>query len=234
MAFGDYIGVTGNGAGSGTAVSVSFTAPTSGNLLICQWSSSDTQAGAVTMNSSGWTLLNDEGASSYGGARWWKISDGTETSVSITLVTGRPWSVAVAEYEGPFAVSPLDVSDTYYFDTDGGPVTSLSATTTVTDSLAICSVSGRESQADATELGVSDSFTNDSYYSYTTGAAPFCATASRLLTSTTALTPDISTSRTISTFTTGGALAAFEKGAGGSSFKPAWARNSNVILGATG
>lgn len=118
MAFGDTIqSIDNNGsiAGAGAlAITLTFgSTATSGNLLVADGAASGQVTSAWT-DPSGWTLGADSGTSTgnMAGAWWWKISDGTETSVVITANVGSATNgrAAFAEFEGPFTGSPLDVT----------------------------------------------------------------------------------------------------------------------------
>lgn len=84
---------------SGTNGSISFSAPTSGNLIIVAAAQHDDLAPAT--NPSGWTALSYSAGSSEGTVIWYKESDGTETSASWTyaksLSGGKAWFL---EYSG--------------------------------------------------------------------------------------------------------------------------------------
>jgi len=147
MAFGDTIHTyKGNQASGESSVTIS-TLPVSGNLLIfgAGRSSSHGAGGAWSTGGAptGWTFIQDSGINvgNIGGALLYKISDGTETSVATSGTNPQGTSLpVVAEIEGPFEASPLDVSaeDTTHLST---VVTSQSTGTTGTtaqnDELAI-------------------------------------------------------------------------------------------------
>ena len=95
-------------------VSVTITSPTSGSLLVVaySWAAGATLTAYTTP--SGWTPLTASPASTATatGAWFYKISDGTETSVvgSADGAANQLIRGAYVEIEGPFAASPLDVT----------------------------------------------------------------------------------------------------------------------------
>jgi hypothetical protein len=115
MAFGDTINTykaTGLGAAE-ASVTITNT-PVSGNLLVFGVGRAITHtAGGDWGTPSGWTRIHDSGINTgnLGGCWFFKISDGTETSVA-TAGSGfqGTWQAFVAELEGSFAASPLDVA----------------------------------------------------------------------------------------------------------------------------
>lgn len=113
MAFGDTVNTAEGTAASG-AGTVTFTLATAGNLLIFHIGRSAAHGGGGTWGTpTGWTDLPNStpGSGNMSSGGWYKISDGTETSVTTngTLEAGA-WHATVTEYEGPFAASPLDVT----------------------------------------------------------------------------------------------------------------------------
>lgn len=194
MAFGDTIQSVDNNnaiAGAG-ALAVTLTFPgtaTVGNLL----RAFAAVATAVTSwtDPSGWTRDNDSGTTgNMAGAAYWKISDGTETSVVLTANVAGAASIrgAFGEFEGPFAASPFDQSaeDT----TNVATVTTsqpsgTTGTTAQADELAIAAFG-----ADAANLvdggrAYSNSFTEVIYGSTTTlTGRPAAIIAKRVLSAT--------------------------------------------------
>lgn len=113
MAFGDVIRVTKASLASGEA-SVTFVAPVAGNLIVFSMGrSTPHSAGGAWGGPAGWTALPDSGidVGNVAGAAYFKISDGTETTVATagTNTQGNTQCMVI-EYEGPFAASPLDVT----------------------------------------------------------------------------------------------------------------------------
>lgn len=99
--------------------------PTSGNLLIAMITY-DKNATAITQPT-GFTMVQSITGTSTCSAMAYKISDGTENTVSFTSTSGRPFQMAVREYSG------LDTFDTSAFTTySDTAVTSRSSNTTAT------------------------------------------------------------------------------------------------------
>jgi len=93
---------------SGT-ISVTISGQTSGNLLLCTVSSGDIAKNFPTPI--GWNAIREDDQSNGTLATFWKISDGTETSVSFSV--GAPntgYIIAVHEYSGAHDTSPIDTS----------------------------------------------------------------------------------------------------------------------------
>ena len=101
-----------DGAVSGLSASVTLPAlPLSGNLLVVQTvAESVTGEDEVLLDQSGFT----ETVTQTVGLTWhkvfWKISDGTEQTISFSIASNHDLTLSVTEYEGPFASSPLDKS----------------------------------------------------------------------------------------------------------------------------
>lgn len=115
MAFGDTINTyKANFASGEVTVNITNT-PTAGNLLVLGVGRASTHAAGGTWGTpTDWNgPIHDTGINTgnMGAAWWWKISDGTETSVTTngTNAGGNSLPV-VAEFEGPFEASPFDVS----------------------------------------------------------------------------------------------------------------------------
>lgn len=115
MAFGDTINTEkGNQASGDASITISPTA-TEGNLLLFGVGRGATHsAGGDWGTPAGWETVHDSGINTgnLGAAWFWKISDGTETSVA-TAGSGHQGATqsVYAEIEGPFAASPLDVKE---------------------------------------------------------------------------------------------------------------------------
>ena len=112
MAFGDTVqSVDSTFTGEGT---VTFSAATAGNLLVVmEGRGSPHGSGGAWGTPSGWTLIHDTGINvgNFGAALYYKIAAGGETSFTTTHTNeAGNGQIAFAEFEGPFAGSPLDVS----------------------------------------------------------------------------------------------------------------------------
>lgn len=111
-----------------TSTSITATFPaatTSGNLLVAYTESGNATGGGVTFTA-GWTqaVVSTNGGSAY---IWYKIADGTETTVTYSQTTARVLTVGVVEYTGFSGTPTLDVTDN---SNSGTAVTSLSTTAT--------------------------------------------------------------------------------------------------------
>lgn len=118
---------------------------TSGNLLtlIYRGNGSATQP-------TGWLVAStaEDTASSLITTLYYKVSDGSETSVDVQQSVSAGWWAQYTEYEGPWAASPLDVSSsqsnapTFDGSLDLGPLTP-----TLTETLAIAVASHQNGTA---------------------------------------------------------------------------------------
>lgn len=113
-AFGDTVQSIGNSASDITSpyeVTLTFGATaTAGNLLYAVFGAAPSQSAYV--DPSGWTAGPSIPVSTgqINGKAYWKISDGTETSVlfSVTGSGATTMGGVFGEFEGPFEASPLD------------------------------------------------------------------------------------------------------------------------------
>lgn len=115
MAFGDVVRFQDNSFASGE-VSFTFTggAAALGNLLVVGEGRSATHSvGGAWGPPAGWNIIQESGinAGNMAAAWYWKISDGTETAF-VSAHTNEQGNAGTifAEFEGPFAAVPLDVS----------------------------------------------------------------------------------------------------------------------------
>jgi hypothetical protein len=99
--------------GSGQTPAATFTStPTAGNLLVAVHSNNGTAAAIVI---TGWNQLTNAQAGSTSDLRqicmFWKISDGTETTVTMSGASGNGWQFTIAEYSGIASTSTLLVEN---------------------------------------------------------------------------------------------------------------------------
>lgn len=138
MAFGALLnqaeGTTASGT-SHTTASFGFT-PTSGSLLLIGVTD---QAGSTShsAHSSGWNEISDnEGATrAFTGGWYYKISDGTESTFSLTTSTTAICQWKIVEVEGPWSTSAVDVSTENEALCATAGTTSVSTNTTGTASI---------------------------------------------------------------------------------------------------
>jgi len=110
---------------SGTTITATYpTATTSGNLLIAYFTSSNSQ-GTYTPPA-GWTLAKSSSVNVLVYI-YYKIADGTETSVAFSQTTSRTLNVTLVEYTGFSGTPTLDVTDS---NGAAGAATTLSTTAT--------------------------------------------------------------------------------------------------------
>ena len=142
------------GTGGSTTLSPALAGTaTSGNLLVAHLGTT-TNSGAIT-TPAGWTLANKHEAVQVSGAVFYKVSDGTETGVTITWANNRASNAWIAE----FAATDLDLGTAPILVEDetnvGTSVTSQStgttAATTVAD--ALCLAFFNSGQVNNTETG---------------------------------------------------------------------------------
>ncbi len=142
MAFGDLVQSKSNGDGGVSEITVTFdSTATSGSLLVLMvgYRSDRTQSATPA----GWTRDFDyQRTASSGDLRadhsfYWKISDGTETAVTVVLTSTGWLGASVHEYVGPWPADPTDVNSSADVDTATTEATGATAETAVADSLAV-------------------------------------------------------------------------------------------------
>lgn len=141
MAFGDFIQSNTTTGGSGAATTPTLGAgATAGNLLVLMLSRS---AGSGTLPTvTGFTAISDDVSGNLTGAWWYMEASGGETTVTLSGESGTgTWRLCLAEFEGPFPASPLDVQ--------AEDVTNVSTVVTSQST----GTTGTTSQADALALG---------------------------------------------------------------------------------
>lgn len=110
---------------SSTSITATFpTSTTSGSLLVAYVNSGGTTGGGSTMT--GWTQAISS-TNSGSGFIYYKIADGTETSVTYSQTTSRVLTIGIVEYTGFSGTPTLDVTDS---NSSGVSVSSLSTTAT--------------------------------------------------------------------------------------------------------
>jgi hypothetical protein len=133
-----YSAVVGDGTNGFSSVTATFTtAPTAGNLLIAVFG----ESGSNNINTpSGWTSAVIDQNTSPGGAIFYKIASGSESTVTVTTTGGTSTSYGMGlqlyEYSGMAATSPLDAVATSGSGS-GTSLTSGSVTTTQAGDLLI-------------------------------------------------------------------------------------------------
>ncbi len=190
MAFGGVVNVSSNTVSSG-AITVTFPAATAGNLLVFVLGRSTSLAVGQTWGTpSGWTDGPNTPANTgnVSGAVWWKIAAGGETSVA-SAESAAPGNAtgAVIEYEGPFAVSPFDVSaenESNLSTAVTSEATGTTASTAQADALAVGMWSADAySNVDGTRT-YSNSFTEDYFPSHGFTARAAAIAAHKVLSAT--------------------------------------------------
>lgn len=113
------------GSGDGWAT------PTSGNLIVVS-ANSDATVSTPTGYTAGPSVVDGNGAYLF-----WKVSDGTESTVTVTPGSAANTAMTACEYSGN-AASPLDVSNSSTISGSAGTTTtSVSVTTTAANALVI-------------------------------------------------------------------------------------------------
>jgi hypothetical protein len=111
MAFGDTVQSNSTSGTTVTSLAVTFSAAVAGNLLVAGFSSNIAQTWGT--DPTGWTLIHQiPNATGQLAAIWYyKIAAGGETSVTATFDgSGSNCRGSVAEFEGAFNATPLDVA----------------------------------------------------------------------------------------------------------------------------
>lgn len=133
-------GNSGTASTSSVNASFGFTA-TSGRLLVLTVGSDDYRSG----NPSGWTLSSEmEQQAFLGHTLWWKISDGSETSVTYVIgsATGSAWTIDEFDNVDP---TPYDASEGQFTNTGGLTYTTPTITPSTGRRLLLASVGASRS-----------------------------------------------------------------------------------------
>lgn len=112
---------SGTSAASTSSITVTFTAPTAGNLLVFAIAM-DKTSGAAGAVPTGWTLLSRQDGTQSSHAIYYKIATGSETTVTGTWTTASAngAGAVVAEFSGVNSSSPVSVASTPAYDNVGG------------------------------------------------------------------------------------------------------------------
>lgn len=189
MAFGDTIQSVESSSASSSSTAPSWSAAVAGNLLIVMGATSAVD-GSTAWTASGYSVIKSSGTTgNVGGALLYKIAAGGETGTTLDRVTTTGnMRAAMAEIEGPFAASPLDVSehDTTNLST---VVTSqpsgTTATTAQADALAIAGFAADQAANVDVTRAYSNSFTEIIFGSASVSPARAAAAlAKRILSAT--------------------------------------------------
>jgi len=233
MALGDVVdsGTAGTGGGTSLSPSLAGTAASGNLLVVC---AALARSPSTLTGPSGYALIGESGSSgnlSYG--LWWKESAGTETGATVSWTDNGSGAVSIVEYDS----AGLDLSA---LDASGEDLTNESTSVT---SQASGSASNSQNTAFAVVLiaadlatGIRDgrtysnSFVEDINQVGSNNSRAGGYIASKVLSATGSNTTTLSSSDS-GAFATG-AIAVWSAagGGGGSTFQPAWAMNSNVVI----
>lgn len=97
--------------------------PTAGNLIVVAGSSDGLLSASPAMNP-GPAVIDDNAV-----YLWWKISDGTESTITVSPNASTDTAIAVAEYSGVVAVSPTDGDNTASITGTSGTTTNIAPIT---------------------------------------------------------------------------------------------------------
>lgn len=218
MAFGDVISTAKDNNATNTATLT--IAPVSGNLLIAMMSvrAPVGQTCVSFSATAGWNAITDQIGTQLGAGWFYKIADGSETSVVLTVTPSSGTASsrgAFVEIEGPFDASPLDQTAE---DAVGAAVTSKTSGTTGTtaqaDELAAAFFYAESAGNVDGGRAYTNSFTEAIFADGTTNAGrPLCALAKRVLSATGTFETTYSTTDPGDNMY--GAIATFKKSGGG-------------------
>jgi len=201
----------------GTSNTVALSGVTANNLLVAILGCYDGDSSAFT-TPSGWTLIETTGgvsssATVRNGAMFYKVADGSETSVTFTWTTSARSNCTLIEYSGADAISPLeDSGKSVSTDTLGGdPKSAGSATPTSANGQAVSGIVGKQGNGPFT---INDSFVVDGTTNGDGNSRPQSRMASRTYSSTASISPDWDISRVID-WAAFAAIAVFKDAAGG-------------------
>ncbi len=236
MAFGDVV-QSNEGTGSTATTNATLSSsPTAGNLIVLAFAGDDYNG---TPNSPWTQPTGGEQQTYHGGYLWYHISDGSN-SYQYTIGSNSPSVWVIAEIEGPFDSTPLDVSNGTLSTAGGNSLATPSVTPSTGDRAALATYGASSGSALNTRTATfSNSFTTIRDIGASTGGTKdFIALGVRTLTGngSTGYT-------TTGTISAGGSpdsqsaiIAVFKKGAGGGgsqSITGALYTNSNTFYGAT-
>lgn len=222
MAFGDLVQWaedTGTGVSTDT---ISFSAATAGNLLIVMGClvAADTWGTAPT----GYSVLTQvpDTTGLFTAIWYWKIAAGGETGATVAWGAIPNYRLGMAEFEGAFAASPLDVTaedETNISTAVTSQASGTTATTAQADALGVAMFAGERADFFSNATAYTNSFVERAFYDGPASPGrPGLAIASRVLTATGTY------STTFSCTDTGtpmyGAIAVFKKAAAGGSIVP--------------
>lgn len=215
MAFGDVV-QSNEGTGSTATTNATLSSsPTAGNLIVLAFAGDDYNG---TPNSPWTQPTGGEQQTYHGGYLWYHISDGSN-SYQYTIGSNSPSVWVIAEIEGPFDSTPLDVSNGTLSTAGGSSLATPSVTPSTGDRAALATYGASSSSALNTRTATfSNSFTTIRDIGASTGGTKdFIALGVRTLTGngSTGYT-------TTGTISAGGSpdsqsaiIAVFKKGAGG-------------------
>lgn len=106
-----------------------------GDFLWLSTAADDYQSGIT----SGWTLLADP-HTFLGGPVWFKVADGTETSVAYTIGSASKSSYSLVKTTGVDKGFPIDVSSSAFQQTSGSSYASPSISATAAAGMALCTI----------------------------------------------------------------------------------------------
>jgi hypothetical protein len=213
MAFGDFIQMaedTGTGVSTDT---IAFSAATAGNLLIVMAaiSTADTWGTAPT----GYTLLTQvpNGSGTMTSIWYYKIAAGGETGATVAWSGVQTYRLGMAEFEGAFDATPLDVTaedETNISTAVTSQPSGTTATTAQNDALALAFFGGERGDFISNATAYTNSFTERAFYDGPTSPGrPGLAIASRVLSATGTYTTTFSCTDTGTPMY--GAIAVFKK-----------------------
>lgn len=131
----------GQGATGSATTTVSFTGQAVGTLLVLSYAGDDyhTTSGTGRPESTGWTnATSQRGAGQeHGSAIWYKIADGSETSVQYTIGSASRSCYKLIAADNITPVSPLDIANSQHVNSSSSSYTTPSVTTTAGRRLAV-------------------------------------------------------------------------------------------------
>ena len=203
MAFGDLAQTIKEGnegpPGYPTNIDISFDTATEDNLIVvCHFTGA---SNSITPSGYSEAVAVTDGSFSDQMAIYYKISNGTETTVNISGSSGDDHCGIVYEFEGPFAATPLDNNQSTSAGTRTTTSTGTAFTTAVGNSVCVGAISLRD--VSSTSGSWANSFTDSGTNTWT--GNKIITSGYRVLTST----ASINTSDTHSSANSMGCLAAF-------------------------
>lgn len=222
MAFGDLVQWAEDTGTGVTTDTISFSAATAGNLLIIMASNSAPTTWGTAPSGYSVITQSPDATSTMGAIWYWKIAAGGETSAVVAWDNVNTYRLGMAEFEGAFEGSPLDVTaedETNINTAVTSQASGTTATTAQNDELGLAFFGNERADFASNATAYTNSFVERAYYDGPTSPGrPGLAIASRVLTTTGTYSTTFSCTDTGTAMY--GAIATFKKYVAAGGFTP--------------